>query len=313
MSPSFSRTRSPIVVGPAAAGSSFSLDTRSIAPSPADAYAGWGPVAPHHGARMITANAATFHESVDVGALLASVVDYLRALVRTKPAPDDEHSRFARYALSAIGSTLLDARSERDLHDRLEGVVTGPTLHQITALSLQYLGKIQPRDFHNAGEELNRAFSEILPAQAAARLTAESELLEFWLAAPLRFARAHPTAIVEAAEQGATEYELLADPDVPPAILHVWYEASAASACLLALALAAERRRQPNPNVACAMVDTILRGARSHLRLLAAFPDTGVPERLVPDPMDVEMLFARRARANAVFGQQLRALDDEAP
>lgn len=260
---------------------------------------------------MTTAIADMHLESLDIGVLLASIVEQVRMLIRTKPSAENEQACLAQFAMLAVGKRLLATRSAVDFEERLDAVVTGQQFHQINQLGLKYLTQMQPRDMLDAGEQLAAAFGNVLPEVSARILHEQAEMLESWMMVPLRLLQAHPGMVTQL-QQTPPDGRMFTDPALPPAIALVLFDASAASACFLALALAAERGKKVKGPLAGLLVNTMIHGARTHLQFMAGIPGAAVPEHIVPVPMDIPAIVDEFQRANARFDADMKALDDEA-
>lgn len=237
---------------------------------------------------------------------LTSLWRNLRSLVANATATKEEREllHLIESAASRLGDVLLAASDLDDLDDRLEALLGQPEVFRWNALITQVGLAALQRETPPADELAAAAAPALGAAQARALNAAEPLLDAYFRTLHALASQVGPDVALHAAEMlGAAGPEILRSPEVPPEAASAIRGALRAALCILAVARAIERAGEVAiPTwLAQGLVERLVAGVRSHLRLLASLPGVNVADSVLPidERLDLARIEERHRLARA--------------
>ncbi len=241
------------------------------------------------------------------GGFLPWLTSIWRSLRRLAPAvaPTKEEEallHLVAYAVSHFGDAVLSASDVDDLDDRLDDLLEEPGIFHWNVLATRRARPLL-RDDPTPADDFTATATPVLGEGQARALQLAAPLLDAYLQTQRRVMASVSAEDVEEAMRDleAVGPGFLTSPEVAPEIADSLAGGLKAGLCLFAIARALSEETRIEPWLARALVDRLVAGVRSHLRLLAAFPGADVPESVLPPEgrLDLDAIHQRHTRARA--------------
>jgi hypothetical protein len=242
---------------------------------------------------------------------IAGLVAFVKRAIRNLVLTDEERNllNLAVYIGVKLGAPLLSAQSRDDLDERIDRVIEGTDLVELSEFGLRVLTdetfqQVMKQERH-VPPEVWSAFGKgaTLELEEGDRLALETFRAIWQLKALLP-----ATVELVRGTRGALDpLGFLADPYVPVPVAEALLGGFQAAACQAAIMQALITEQRPEPWLALALAEGWVRSQRAYLRLLASIPGISVAEEIIPaeERLDLAAIEAQALRAEERFRERL--------